>query len=123
MFLGVSCIELKWGFLNYRKTWQLLLKIEHRGQAVVFCIYLQVFSMMRSISGQIFVLIHVQAMLKLLPFFNNFCYFQCYFFQKSSSLTLLPIETKLGMNVPWCILHRTDEGIFYLLKKKHGCHY
>ena len=29
-----------------------------------------------------------------------------------SSDTTLPIETKLGMNVPWDVLHRTDVGIF-----------
>ena len=39
--LGVSCIELMWGFLILQKIWPLLLKIEGRSQILVFRIYLQ----------------------------------------------------------------------------------
>ena len=39
MFLWVSCVEMMWGFLIHRKTWPPLLKIEHMGQTVGFCIY------------------------------------------------------------------------------------
>ena len=39
MFLGVSCIEMTLGFLIQRKLLQPLLKIQHRGQTVVFRIF------------------------------------------------------------------------------------
>ena len=57
-----SCLD----FLSFEKTWQLLLKVEHRGQSEVFHIYLQIglvnpnsdrakiLSTKRSICGQVF---------------------------------------------------------------------
>ena len=38
------------------------------------------------------------------------------FLSKISSDTTKPIETKLGMNVAWGILHKTNVGIFDLSK-------
>ena len=72
------------------------------------------FSMMRSICGQNFILI-CSATLELLPFLTFFAIFNVISFKIFSSDTTGPFGTKLGMNV-WGILRRTDMGIFYLSK-------
>ena len=56
-------------------------------------------------------------MLELLPFFNVFKLFLTLFLSKIfSSDTTGPIGNKLGINVPWNIMQKTDMGIFHLPK-------
>ena len=55
-----------------------------------------------------------QAMLELhvLPFFDIFLLLLIFVSKIFSSDTTGPIETLLCMNVLWCIMNRTDVGIF-----------
>ena len=123
MFFGLSCIELMWGFLIRLKTWPPLLKIEHRGQTVVFHIYLQLNSDIGKSVQHDEIYLCSNFGFKLFSHVGDIALFQLFllflmlFLSKIFSPDIIwSIGTQLGMNVSCFILHRNDVGIFYLSK-------